>query len=69
MPRLLVLNVDAVGDAVARVAERPRRSMFTPRAMLPVLWLNALAPGLIDTFVLRLFARREREPEPPTSAG
>jgi short-subunit dehydrogenase len=69
MPRFLVLNVDAVGEAVARVAERPRRSMVTPRAMLPILWLNALAPGLIDVFVLRLFARREREPETPTSAG
>jgi NADP-dependent 3-hydroxy acid dehydrogenase YdfG len=69
MPRFLVLGVDAVGEAVARVAERPRRSMVTPRAMLPVLWLNALAPGLIDIFVLRLFARRERGPEPPTSAG
>jgi NADP-dependent 3-hydroxy acid dehydrogenase YdfG len=68
MPRFLVLSVDAVGEAVARVAERPRRSMVTPLAMLPILWLNALAPGLIDYFVLRLFAGRERDLESETPA-
>lgn len=67
MPRFLVLTADAVGQAVGRVALRPRRSLVIPRTMLPVLWLNALLPGLVDLFVLRMFTRREREaggPEP-----
>jgi hypothetical protein len=50
---------------VARVAERPRRSLVTPWAMLPILWLNTLAPGLVDFFVLRMFTRREREGDSP----
>jgi short-subunit dehydrogenase len=61
MPRFLVLTAEAVGEAIARVALRPRRSVVIPRTVLPVLWLNALAPGLVDRFVLRLFTRRERE--------
>jgi short-subunit dehydrogenase len=62
IPRFLIIPPEAVGEAVAALALRPRRSVFLPRTMLPILWLNALAPGLVDLFVLRLYARREREP-------
>jgi hypothetical protein len=65
MPRLLVLSAEAVGEAVAQVALRPRRSLVIPRSMLPVIWLNGLFPGLIDFFVLRMFTRSERAPQGP----
>lgn len=59
-PRALVLTPDSVGEAIARLAERPRRSTVLPAVMRPVLWLNVLAPWLVDWLIVRGFVRRER---------
>lgn len=59
-PRFLVLISESVGEAVSRLAVRPRRSLVMPAVMRPLIWVNSLFPGLVDVLVVRGFVRRER---------
>lgn len=59
-PGWLVLTPETVGEAVARLAVQPRRSRVLPAAMLPMVWANALFPGLIDQLAAAFLVRRQR---------
>lgn len=59
-PGFLTLDPEAVGEAVARLAERPRRSLVIPGVMRPLIWLNVLLPGLVDWAVGTAYIRREK---------
>jgi short-subunit dehydrogenase len=59
-PRWLALTPEAVGEAVARLAARPRRSWVMPPVMLPLIWANAVFPGLIDRMAAAVLVRRQR---------
>jgi len=59
-PRALVLEVAVVGEAVARLALRPRRAVVLPRVAWVAIWLDRLLPGVIDAVVARFFVRKER---------
>jgi NADP-dependent 3-hydroxy acid dehydrogenase YdfG len=61
-PRGLVLTPEAVGEAVARVAVRPRRAVVLPWVMAPILWANMLAPGVLDALMARVMTRRRPPP-------
>ena len=57
-PSWLVLTPEQVGEAIARLALRPRRTLVLPALMAPVVWGNALLPGLVDWVVDRFIRRR-----------
>jgi short-subunit dehydrogenase len=59
-PRRWLLSPEAVGEAVARLAERPRRMWILPVWMRPMLWIAQAFPGLVDRVVEHAFVRRER---------
>ncbi len=59
-PRWLALTPEAVGEAVARLAARPRRSVVLPPVMLPLIWVNAIFPGLVDRLAAAVLVRRQR---------
>jgi short-subunit dehydrogenase len=60
-PDWLALSAEDVARDVLRLARHPRRMVILPRVMYLAVWLNALAPGLVDWAVRRLFVERERE--------
>lgn len=62
-PRGWVLRAEETGEAIARLAERPRRILILPRRMRPLLALARLWPGLVDRVTERTFVRRERAAE------
>lgn len=59
-PGLLRLSADQVAGEVRRLIRRPRRQVVLPRVMHLAIWLNALAPGVIDRAVRKFFVERER---------
>lgn len=59
-PRGWVLSPRETGEAIARLAERPRRVIVLPRRMAPLLTLARIWPGLVDWVTERFFVRRER---------
>jgi NADP-dependent 3-hydroxy acid dehydrogenase YdfG len=59
-PRALVLDVEEVGETVARLAIHPRRQVVLPRVAWLAIWADRLLPGVIDSVVGRFFVRRER---------
>lgn len=59
-PGRLVLTPEAVGETIARLAIRPRRTLVVPWVMQPLVWANALFPGMVDWLVGRAFVLRER---------
>jgi short-subunit dehydrogenase len=66
-PGWLVLTPKGVGEAIAGLVTRPRRTLVLPRVMQPLIWANVVAPGLIDWVVTQAFVRRERGEAPGTS--
>jgi len=58
-----VLRPENVGEAVARLADRPRRTRVVPGWMRPLIWLARTAPGVVDWFAVRAFVRKERADE------
>jgi len=62
-PAWLRLTPHGVGEAVAKLALRPRRSLVLPPLMLPLLWANAVLPGLIDRAAAEILVRRPRAAE------
>ena len=59
-PRRWVLRAEQVGEAVAELAERPRRVRVVPGWMRPLLWLAGALPGVVDRITERAFVRVER---------
>jgi NADP-dependent 3-hydroxy acid dehydrogenase YdfG len=59
-PRRWVLRAEQVGEAVADLAQRPRRVRVIPGWMRPLLWLAGVAPGIVDWVSQRYFVRLER---------
>lgn len=57
-PQFLRLRPEVVGEAIARLTERPRRSLVIPGIMRPLIWLNLLFPDLVDWVVARTIRRR-----------
>lgn len=62
-PRFLTLPPDSVGEAVFRLTQRPKRSLVIPGVMLPLIWVNALFPWLLDWAVAEAFVRPEKRAE------
>jgi len=59
-PRGWVLSPHQAGEAIARLAERPRRFWIVPGRIRPLIWLARTFPGLADWAVEVGFVRRER---------
>lgn len=59
-PRRWVLSAQQAGEAVARLAERPRRVWIVPGRMRPLIWLARTFPRFVDWAVEVGFVRRER---------
>jgi short-subunit dehydrogenase len=60
-PSWLKLSPAQVAEAVFKVSRKPRRTVIFPAPMRLTIWLNALAPGLVDWIIERRFTRPERE--------
>ncbi|MDD5468209.1 MAG: SDR family NAD(P)-dependent oxidoreductase [Anaerolineales bacterium] len=59
-PGWLRLSAEQVAGEILRLIRRPRRQVVLPRVMLLAVWLNALAPGVVDLAVRKGFVERER---------
>ena len=59
-PRRWVLRADQVGQAVADLAQRPRRVRVIPGWMRPLLWFARALPGIVDRITEHFFVRIER---------
>jgi NADP-dependent 3-hydroxy acid dehydrogenase YdfG len=60
-PAWLRLSPEQVAEVVFKVAKKPRRTVIIPAPMHLPVWLNALAPGLVDWVIERRFTRIERD--------
>jgi hypothetical protein len=65
------MRPEQIGEAIADLAERPRRLRVVPGWMRPLIWLAQAAPGAVDFLTERYFVRRERSDElaGPVSSG
>jgi short-subunit dehydrogenase len=61
IPTRLKLSSEDVAKALLWLARHPRRSLVIPAVMLAPVWLNALAPGLIDWVIQKRFVEHERQ--------
>jgi NADP-dependent 3-hydroxy acid dehydrogenase YdfG len=70
-PRRWLMRPEQIGEAIADLAERPRRLRVVPGWMRPLIWLAQAAPGAVDFLTERYFVRRERSDElaGPVSSG
>ncbi len=59
-PTWLALSAEDVARAVWRLVQHPRRSVIMPALMRPAMWVNAVAPGLVDWATRKVFVERER---------
>ena len=59
-PGWLKLDSEDVAQALFRLARRPRRRLVIPGVMSALVWLNVLAPGLIDWVIQKRFVEQER---------
>lgn len=59
-PGWLLLSAEQVAQEVWRIARHPRRMVVIPRVMWLAVWLNALAPSLVDAGIRMLFTRKMR---------
>ncbi|MFH1634962.1 MAG: SDR family oxidoreductase [Chloroflexota bacterium] len=57
-PKFLKLTAEKVADAVLRLDRHPRRMVVIPWPMLTVVWINILAPGLVDWGIVWRYTRR-----------
>jgi NADP-dependent 3-hydroxy acid dehydrogenase YdfG len=53
-------SAEDVAEALVRCVRRPRAEVYPHRASRLLVWLNALAPGLVDRLVLRAARRSGR---------
>lgn len=59
-PDFLVLRPEQVAAGVLRVIRRPRRTLIMPWFFRLAVWIERLAPGLVDRVVEARFVRPER---------
>jgi short-subunit dehydrogenase len=59
-PKGWVLSQERAGEAVARLAEHPRRQWIIPWWIRPLVWIGRAWPWLVDRLVEAAFVRRER---------
>jgi hypothetical protein len=62
LARRVRLSADDVARAIVGVVKRPRREVILPRGARVLVWLNGIAPWLID-WVMRRWVRGERSGE------
>jgi NADP-dependent 3-hydroxy acid dehydrogenase YdfG len=59
-PSLLQLSAVDVAGAVWRVVKHPCREVIIPGIMRLAVWLNTIAPGIVDWGVRQMFTKPER---------
>jgi short-subunit dehydrogenase len=59
-PGVLRLTALDVAETVWCVVQRPRRLVVIPRIMWLFVWLNRIAPGVVDLGIQRVFTKMER---------
>ena len=59
-PDVLRLTAEEVAETVWGVIQRPRRLVVIPRVMWLFIWLNRIAPGVVDWGIQRIFTKMER---------
>ncbi len=59
-PGFMQLTAHDVADTVFRAVQRPRRMVVVPWFMWGAVWLNSIAPGLVDFMIRQRFTNRER---------
>jgi NADP-dependent 3-hydroxy acid dehydrogenase YdfG len=62
-PPSLVVSPDRLARKIVDLAQRPRATIVLPGIFRPIIWLDAVWPGLIDRMSERMFVRRERNTE------
>src|SRR5690349_3123659 len=62
-PKFMLLTAEQVGDAVVRLARRPRRMLIIPWLWSVTVLMNKLLPGLVDYTTINRFTIPEREDE------
>jgi short-subunit dehydrogenase len=59
-PDFMTISAEDIAQVVWRLVRRPRRSIVMPGIMRLAIWLNALAQGLLDWMIARIFVIPER---------
>jgi NADP-dependent 3-hydroxy acid dehydrogenase YdfG len=57
-PRRLAMSAENVAQRVVGLAKHPRRGLVIPGWYLPLIWIDALFPGLVDWFLKVFFVKR-----------
>jgi short-subunit dehydrogenase len=59
-PPALVVSPERLAREIVRLTRRPRSTVVIPGIFRPVIWLDAIWPGIIDRLSASQFVRRER---------
>jgi short-subunit dehydrogenase len=59
-PKIIRLTAGEVAKTVYQVVNRPRKTVIVPKIMVPLVWLNAIAPGIVDWGVREVFRKTQR---------
>ncbi len=59
----MLLTAEQVGDAVVKLARRPRRMLIIPWLWSVTVFMNKFLPGLVDYTTINRFTIPEREDE------
>lgn len=59
-PKLIRLTAEEVAQTVFKVVKRPRKKVIIPRIMIPLVWMNSIAPGIVDWGLQQGFTRAQR---------
>ncbi|GAB4475040.1 MAG: SDR family NAD(P)-dependent oxidoreductase [Anaerolineales bacterium] len=59
-PQWMRLTAQQVAQVTLELIDQPRRQVVIPEYMSIVIWLNRLAPWLVDLIIQRGFVQRER---------
>jgi short-subunit dehydrogenase len=68
-PKWIRLSSQDVATAVWKVVQQPRRLVVIPRIMWPAIWLNLLAPGVVDFGVKMVFKKISRADQNSKKSG
>jgi short-subunit dehydrogenase len=59
-PKIIRLTAGEVAKTVYQVVKRPRKTVIIPKIMIPLIWLNAIAPGVVDWGIREVFTKAQR---------
>jgi short-subunit dehydrogenase len=59
-PSALVVSPERLAREIVRLTRKPRATVVLPGVFRPVIWLDAVWPGIIDRLSAGMFVRRER---------